>query len=141
MSDIAKLIDQPGGYRLSEGLHATRAGIRLDDRMVEVIAAWFQIDAGEAFDLCYQWLGNDGATYISNLWPWSDAAKRLRYQEGQPWCAVLNNRITCENFQIVLPLHEEVKPLNRAATLFCDDAAAFAVLYWCITELGGEDES
>lgn len=133
-TDIVKLIDRPGGYRLSEGVYATRPGVRLDDRMVEVIAAWFQIDTGEVFDLCYQWVGKDGATYISNLWPWSDAAKRLRYQEGQPWCILgPGNSILCES-RPMDAIRGSI--MNRFAAILCDDANAFRVLHWCITELG-----
>lgn len=125
-ADIQHVIFQPGGYRLSEGVYATREGLRI----VSDCVADFVFGPG--------WnVKDDGIAYG---YLWSDVAKPLRYREGQPcaWIAQDRDPIYCG-----MKVNEEwrISCLHRFAALICDNANAFRVLYWCITELGGEDES
>lgn len=138
MSDIAKLIDQPGGYRLSEGVYATRDGLFFSGNMSDLLSA-----AVIAWDY-----PADHSFQCGHLFPWDTAAERLRYQEGQPWCRVkskLDIGIEClpgsPHERLGTMPHRKEKALDRFAAILCDDAFAFRVLYWCITELGEEDES
>jgi hypothetical protein len=69
--------------------------------------------------------------------PWSDAAEQLRYREGEPWCAEGDyDEIVCVRGSALPPEYA----LHRLAAILCDDAEAFRVLHWCVTEIGGQDE-
>jgi hypothetical protein len=85
------------------------------------------------------------ATWKDNdiIIPWPDAAERLRYREGAPWCNVMQG--FRDWFPIVCKSRKEnanelLFPLHRLAAILCDDAEAFRVLHWCVTEMGGQDE-
>lgn len=118
-ADIQKLINKPGGYRLSEGVYATRSGLEFDPMIADELAGF----VGGPFLV--------GDTLLG----WRPAAKRLRYREGQPWCTAYNG----EDCVLVWPSRISVgsdEPLSRIAAILCDNASAFRVLHWCITELG-----
>lgn len=124
-ADIQKLINKPGGYRLSEGVYATRSGLEFDPMIADELAGF----VGGPFLV--------GDTLLG----WRPAAKRLRYQKGQPWCwsgASSGCDIACYapaiNTKGGRP--NSTRRLHRIAALLCDTSGAFLVLHWCITELG-----
>ena len=121
-------------YPLSEGVTATREGLRLDDRLTEVIGAWIQDDPFVTLG----WEHKEHGRLICDYWLWPDAAKVLCYRAGEPWIDWDNNAA------YMMPSH--TRPfagaiargvLYRVAALLCDEEEAFRVLNWCITELGG----
>lgn len=128
-ADIQHVIDQPGGYRLSEGVYATRDGLFFSGDMSDLLSA-----AVIAWDY-----PADHSFQCGHLFPWDTAAERLRYQEGQPcaWIAQDRDPIYCG-----MKVNEErrILRLHRVAALLCDDAPAFAVLHWCTTELGDRND-
>ena len=70
--------------------------------------------------------------------PWPDAAKLLQYREGEPWCVAKgewnkSKELVCGSDY--WPEIHEVEPLHRLAAILCDDAEAFRVLHWCVTNL------
>lgn len=135
-ADIQHVIDQPGGYRLSEGVYATREAFEFRTKSTSWVRAALGAEAWHELRSAEQLLNPPSGWMLM----WWEAAKRLRYQEGQPcaWIAQDRDPIYCG-----MKVNEEwrISCLHRVAALICDNANAFRVLYWCITELGGEDES
>jgi hypothetical protein len=90
------------------------------------------------------------SAYGGYLIPWLDAAERLRYREGEPWCTSSDGSylvdIVCREprrkaggitgYIFGQPIKDN--PLHRLAAILCDDADGFRVLHWCVTNLGGE---
>ncbi len=68
--------------------------------------------------------------------PWHAAAERLRYREGEPWCARYSPSAGTYNGTCSL-IPEDGPALHRIAAILCDDAEAFRVLHWCVHNLGG----
>jgi len=65
-------------------------------------------------------------------WPWSDVAYRLRYREGEPWCAEGDyDEIVCVRGSATAPEYT----LHRLAAILCDDTTCFRVLHWCVENL------
>jgi hypothetical protein len=132
-------------YTLTAGVTATREGLEMHDSpspMYDIMRAMIMpepmIQQHDAGDRIY-------------TWPWSDVAYRLRYREGEPWCTSSDGSysvdIVCRE-----PRHKargitgyifgqpiKDNPLHRLAAILCDDAEAFRVLHWCVTEMGGRD--
>lgn len=119
------LISRPGGYRLSKGVTATREGLVVTDLH---LVHWIAFDVGAITG------DMDGWTI-----PWPDAAERLRYREGEPWCFWHNETDTGEAV-VELASHPNCRELfptlHRLAAIMCDDAEAFRVLHFCITQFG-----
>jgi hypothetical protein len=137
MIDATKMTDRLP-YTLTAGVTATREGLEMHDSpspMYDIMRAMIMpepmIQQHDAGDRIY-------------TWPWSDVAYRLRYREGEPWCHVFmdvdgDEDIVCRN---IAPWASVPKGsiLHRLAAILCDDAEAFRVLHWCVTNLGGQDD-
>ena len=121
MADIAKLIDRPGGYLLSENARITRKGLWThEDAILHLFGFGFG-DVEYDVDLGY-------------CIPHPSAAKVLRYQKGRPYCV--------DDTIGVLTLTEDFESsgdrLNDVANIIVRGSAqSFRVLHWCIAELGG----
>lgn len=120
-------------YTLTKGVTAAREGL-------VVRTGWIQ----NAIDPLHK---HGGAAYprvdtSGWLYSWPDAAERLRYREGDPWCGLTESddyewTMWCE---IGLPnAHGREYALHRLAAILCDDAEALQVLHWCVKNLGGEE--
>ena len=71
--------------------------------------------------------------------PWPDAAERLRYREGEPWCFAYIDEIMCVDAnQMPDPVDDYTLPLHRLAAILCDNGEKFRVLHWCLHNLGGQ---
>jgi len=73
---------------------------------------------------------------------WPDAAERLRYREGEPWCREhqhKDNSVVNEPSTEYASLFDGGAVLHRLAAILCDDAEAFRVLHWCVAEFGGSE--
>jgi len=116
-------------YQLSKGVVAKQHGLVFDGWLVQLF--------GDP-----DWLpfGADG--YIVS---WPDAAERLRYREGEPWCMV-SEPSGLFNVSPKAPFcgrpsdrpTDTCYSLHRLAAILCDDAEAFRVLHWCVTEFGDD---
>jgi hypothetical protein len=105
-------------YTLTAGVTATREGLEITDT---VLSMFFR----ERHTAAY------GGYFIR----WRYAAERLRYRDGEPWCAEGDyDEIVCVRGSALPPEYA----LHRLAAILCDDAEAFRVLHWCVTEMGGE---
>jgi len=117
------LISRPSGYRLSEGVTATREGLEFASPLM-VTVEYFPYDISDI----------DEPVTIT----WPDAAERLQYREGEPWCFWHNETDTGEAV-VELASHPNCRELfptlHRLAAILCDDAEAFRVLHWCIHNL------
>jgi hypothetical protein len=123
-------------YTLTQGVTATREGLEMHDSpspMYDIMRAMIMpepmIQQHDAGDRIY-------------TWPWSDVAYRLRYREGEPWCGLTES----DDFEWTMwceiggpNAHGKEYALHRLAAILCDDAEAFRVLHWCVTEMGGRD--
>jgi len=115
-------------YTLGTGVTATRDGLLFNrgDRCMSLSALV------ESYGTSREILG------FKRLIPWHAAAKRLRYREGDPWCAVYD---AGNSFIVCWPAYRELGSdlaLHRLAAILCDDAEAFRVLHWCVTNQGGQ---
>lgn len=127
------LITRPGGYRLTDGVTATVAGLLVTDADVSddiaaILETWSSIGHPRPIDI----------TQYLILWP--DAAERLRTREDEPYCFVVSHyegedSIICDTAPGPTPIGYS---LYRLAAILCDDAEAFNVLHWCVHNLGGE---
>ena len=122
-------------YTLTKGVLATQEGLVVDN------------DASESVvHVTLQWLGRDRLSgYAGRIFDWPDAAERLRYREGEPWCTssygAITPAIVCypgtnkatglSGYIFGEPIKDN--PLHRLAAILCDDAQAFRVLHWCVT--------
>lgn len=74
--------------------------------------------------------------------PWNDAAERLLYREGQPWChtETWDDDILCGNTsgEYGPDLSEGGVALHRLAAILCDDGESLRVLHWCVNNLSKE---
>ena len=125
---IASSMDSKLPYTLTKGVTATR----------EVLVIEWGNPIATFFDNARKELGKS-----EWLVPWPDAAARLRYQESEPWCWAdhkISNAITCSNELLLIRDNEYPVSLHRLAAILCDDAEAFRVLHWCVTEMGGQDD-
>jgi len=107
-------------YTLTKGVTATQEGLVFDRTpLVQLF--------GDP-----EWLpfGADG--YIVS---WPDAAERLKYRDGEPWCYGGKDHIVCGNETEIGILDGWVISLHRLAAVLCDDAEGFRVLHWCVHSL------
>ena len=114
-------------YQLTEGVTATREGIVF--QMEHVLYPWCKV------------FGRSTGMRGKSLLPWPDAAKRLRYRDGQPWCMVLEWETSDGGLVPMIVCGTETADgyaLQRLAAILCDDAEAFRMLHWCVNNLGGE---
>jgi hypothetical protein len=100
-------------YQLTEGVTATREGLMFGDSSL--------------------WIKHAFADHGFRLVLWPDAAERLRYRDGEPWCAEGDyDEIVCVRGSALPPEYA----LHRLAAILCDDVEAFRVLHWCVYILG-----
>jgi hypothetical protein len=115
---------------LSAGVVATREGLAINLDYAYRLLVVLGVDAITApYDS-----GLD-----ARVLSWPDAAERLRYREGEPWCIAFGNDLRCgilaeSNFLLLNPLH-------RRAAILCDTAEGFRVLYWCVNSLHNPHEA
>jgi hypothetical protein len=107
-------------HTLTAGVTATQEGLEIADM---VTAGYF---------------GVRHSAYGGYLIPWHDAAERLRYREGEPFCRTEHGIIECWSGESNL---DDTMLLQRLAAILCDDAEAFRALHWCIENLGGEEKN
>ena len=117
--------------QLTKGVTATREGLVAHDDY----GTLFCDDGEEEWYEKYE--EYNGAT-VRRLIPWPDAAERLRYRDGEPWCvdSERDNGLICDT--TTPAYHGTPSYLHRLAAILCDDAQAFLVLHWCVTNLGGQ---
>ncbi len=130
---IASSMDSKLPYTLTKGVTATREGLVTNGYYGQIITEM----TTEEWEDTYEGEGGWG------LIPWPDAAEQLRYREGEPWCWAdhkISNAISCSNELLLIRDNEYPVSLHRLAAILCDDAEAFRVLHWCVTEMGGQDE-
>lgn len=124
-------------YELTEGVIATTDGLHITDDLLSRVI----LEAPLLPELTqWQW----------RLVSWPDAAERLHYREGEPWCTSsdggFTREIVCHSAKrkpigvIGFIFGEPIKdnPLHRLAAIICEDADAFHILYDCIEEFGDE---
>ena len=110
-------------YKLTKGVTATREGIVFP--MEHILYPWCKV------------FGRSTGMRGESLLPWPDAARRLRYREGEPWCRNARDGFVNCGWWDLLPFASE-DCLHRLAAILCDDAETFCVLHWCVINLGGE---
>jgi hypothetical protein len=114
-------------YTLTKGVVATREGLTGD---VERI--------GRLLDLTPERETDPPIVY------WPDAAERLRYREGEPYCELYIGELGRTGFLRCEPPFtnpgDDCIALHRLTAILADDVEAFRVLHWCVTELGGNDD-
>jgi hypothetical protein len=113
-------------YTLTKGVVATREGLVWDVNTTDSAVE------GALLTMAAQ-SRKDGRFILR----WTEAAERLRYQEGKPWCFPYLDDIMCvDSSQKPDPVDAHTLPLHRLAAILCDDAEGFRVLYWCVENLG-----
>lgn len=120
-------------YTLTTGVTATREGLVMHDSIPPMYDVLRAIITPEPMIAPHE----DGTRVYT--WPWPDVAHRLRYREGEPWCHVYTDEdgdedIVCR-FGTPWPGIADGL-LHRLAAILCDDAEAFRVLHWCVSNLG-----
>ena len=122
--------------QLTEGVTATREGLWITD--TEPVR--FMFPSWDDF-------------YDGRLISWDDAAERLRYQEGEPWCTssdgAFTRDIVCHSgkrkpsglsgYIFGEPIKDN--PLHRLAAILCDGAEEFRVLHWCVHHLATDSDT
>ena len=108
---------------LTKGVTATREGLQFASPLM-VTVEYFPYDISDL----------DEPLTI----PWKDASERLRYRDGEPYCDVLDDGVGVHCYAADEPQPHDYPRLHRLAAILCDDAEAFLVLHWCVTELGGQ---
>ena len=121
-------------YELTAGVTATREGLFFDGNyyhLVDFMGA--SLDIHDVFVEVYSYSNYRGLTH--DYWlTWPDAADRLRYRKGEPWCARYTpSSGTYNGTSIMGP--EDGPILRRLAAILCDDSNAFCVLHWCVHNL------
>lgn len=70
---------------------------------------------------------------------WPDAAERLRYREGEPYCELYIGELGRTGFLRCEPPFtnpgNDCIALHRLAAILADDAEGFRILWWCIHNL------
>lgn len=133
-------------FTLTAGVTATREGLLIDaSETGSGLVRFFGSARRVVKSTIRQLTPYDYYTETAYLVLWRDAAKHLRYQEGQPWITL--NSAGSEGEFYCVPANAEIEDkdiesgmLHRLAAIICDDAAAFRVLHWCATNLGGRYE-
>jgi hypothetical protein len=111
-------------YTLTTGVTATREGLAF-------------VDGTDLADLLFGTVKVKVDIHDESwLWRWEYVAERLRYRDGEPWCAAEVKGLYCGSRPILH--HGYPEALHRLAVILCDNAEAFRVLHWCIHNLGGE---
>jgi hypothetical protein len=133
-------------YTLTKGVTAMRKGLVFESAIVRRIDGANHWDETVGLLNALQQIGKLQAykNGTSGVVRWPDAAARLRYREGEPWCGLTEGddyewSMWCE---IGLPnAHGREYALHRIAAILCDDANAFRMLHWCVENLGGEEKN
>ena len=125
-------------YELTEGVTATREGLAIGDIY---LAKYCAVKDDETNPL--QFTSHPYTSgWIMHLWRWSDAAERLRYREGEPWCQLSEfEHLDIGNTHVNIVcfpgnFYTDKPSLHRLAAILCEDADAFRVLLWCVHNLG-----
>jgi hypothetical protein len=108
-------------YELTEGVIATEEGLLISNVKRFYLAQLLQVTS-EPGEICI---------------PWPDAADRLHYRDGKPWCYEFHGSIICGKSGVPKTVHI-LHQLHRIAAILCEDAEAFRVLHACIEEFGYE---
>lgn len=118
---------------LTKGVTATREGLVIEKD--HPLYPWTKLNGSVK-----RQQSTSGLPY--RVWKWPQAAKHLRYREGERWCHAETGSdvIIC-----VSPEYADVAPimrkkLHRLAALLCDGAEELRTLHWCIHNLG-EDQN
>lgn len=132
---ILELVSRPEGYTTSTGVTATREGLVIENNAPPELHGMI-VDWPVIMRL---------SGYAGVLVPWPDAAERLRYPGHGPWALVPNkNRGDGTKAGPIICGNKPKSPqeyrliLRRVAAQLADDGVAFHIIYWCVTELGGE---
>lgn len=121
-------------YTLTKGVTATREGLAFrDEGLFSFIA---EIGSEEEF---FQAEKVYAGMFDDPIMRWPDAAERLRYREGEPWSSIYHGRIVCYSAADNWGENSSMWNLHRLAAILCDDAEAFRMLHWCVTELEGDN--
>jgi hypothetical protein len=116
-------------HTITKGVTATREGLVFDRQNVSQ-------PLGDAdLRIFSAWEVNTEQGLYRVRWP--DAAERLRYREGEPWCQVVYKNLYfggCDDGPC-----SDIPVLHRVASLLCDDAESFTILHWCVRNLQGVD--
>lgn len=111
-------------YKLSEGVTATREGLVISEPMYCALYSLAYLQAP------FERKGR--------VIPWADVAERLRYREGEPWCWLDGHKIVLCDSDMKRVAGDVA--LHRLAAILVDDAEAFRVLHYCVTNLGNREE-
>lgn len=121
-------------HRLSDGVEARLDALYMSLSKGAVVDWWFNLPDAITGP-------TDGLIFVQSerpfvyKWPWKEAAKYLLALDGNPTCVV--SEICIECYPPTWIVYPEEQALNRIVTILVDDAQAFDILYWCVTELGG----
>ena len=124
-------------HRLSNGVEAWTDGLHMHVDVVCIVELYFRAKA----DLVLTAKCN--STYC---WPWKEAAKYLRYEDGKPWLMRTDDEYGRGRSALICgtkPKKEQPPTrslLNRIAAILVDGAKEFEILHWCLTTLGGSDD-
>ena len=114
-------------HQLTEGVTATPEGLYFSGLSDAKLVLHPAILIDDPYD------GKYGDYWLS----WSGVAKRLRYQEGEPWCAVDEfGKIYCGT--AIWPGRLGELLLRRLAAILCDNGIDFLVLHQYIKEFGND---
>ena len=125
-------------HRLSDGVEARADGLYLTVQKMTMVERWFE----EHF-IVYGPVSLPTMNRQVYRWAWKEAAKYLRHKPGNPGCGIGNSDLP-KHYQVIecypatWRLENDDKVLNRIVSVLADNAQAFGILYWCVTELGGE---
>lgn len=114
---------------LSRGVLATREGLIFHPNAPIAMAACIAAEGHEVINVG-----------MRTTWTWPDAAERLRYREGEPYCELFDVQSIFRNETPYQAISEGAMQLHRLAAILCKDTEAFSALHWCIHNLGGQDE-
>lgn len=124
-------------YTLTEGVTATREGLVIRKWQERT---WRDMGFSGARIECLE-RDDIGCIDTAIIMSWPDAAERLQYRDGEPYCESFisfgraGNLICCPSGEGAASAGIQ---LHRVATILCDDAEGFKILHWCITEFGDE---
>ena len=117
-------------YVLTCGVTATYEGLVLREWMLVALQQDVPIR-------CHELKTNVDIRTNARFWlvPWKDAAERLCYHPGEPWCSIYWGRIACFTIDDDWYEHSGRWNLHRTAALLCSNSESFHVLDWCIHNL------
>jgi hypothetical protein len=138
-------------HAITEGVTATREGLVFRDSIERRYDGYTFWEETTGLLNALQQIGKLQARKNgrNGVVSWPDAAERLRYREGEPWCRPSGNGIYCApasestwvHFGTTIKRAKQFHVLHRLAAILCDTAESFRVLHWCVRNLQeAEDE-